>query len=152
MVAHVLSGWMTQESAKPLERELESYLAQRSTVGAACCAVSCLDQAWDQIILSALLGFSWKKSLHWCQVFCLEWAFCFVAGWGYQGVKQEATQAQHGCSCGMKGLYIKRKPTVALMIIWAVELLCLKSGLYFLVLSGCCFVSLSFVKFILYLM
>lgn len=36
MVAHVLSGWMTQGTAKPLERELESCLAQRSTVSAAC--------------------------------------------------------------------------------------------------------------------
>lgn len=83
MVARVLAGWMTQESAKPLERELESCLAQRSTVGAACHAVSCLDQAWDQIILSALLRFSLEKSLHWCQVFLPEWAaFLLCCWWG----------------------------------------------------------------------
>lgn len=156
IVAHVLPGWMTQESAKPLERELESCLAWRSKVGAACCCVTCLDQAWEQIILSASLGFSWEKSLHCCQVFIPEWASLFalllVRGLGL-GVKQEATQMWHSCCCGVKGLYIKHKPSVAVMIIWeAVELPCLNPGLYYLASFGCCLLSLSLVAFILYLM
>lgn len=154
MVAHVLSGWMTQEDAKPLERELESCLAQRSKVGAACRSATCLDQAWEQIMLSALLGFSWEKSLHCCQVFLPEWASPFalllVRGLGL-GVKQ-ATQTWHSCCCGIKGLYIKDKPSVAVMIIWAVELPCLNPGLYYLASFGCCFISQSLLVFILYLM
>lgn len=44
--------------AKPLKGVLENCLRQRSKVGAASLSALCFDQAWEQTILAASLGFS----------------------------------------------------------------------------------------------
>lgn len=150
-MAHVLSGWVTQESAKPLEKVLESCLAKLVQPVVALCAWTRLGSK-----LLCLLCLDFFERMHCIAArfsFQSELVFLLFCWWGHGvGVKQDTTQTWCSCCYGIKGLRIKCKPSVAVMIIRVVELPCLNAGLYYLASFAFCFVSLSLKAFILCLM